>query len=499
MKTKTSGFRVATFLVALLPAASPALSQERAAENSEKPETVSASPDEPKEPEKPKPDPRVLYAPSLRPDRVILTLCADPATSIGVNWRTSSEVTDPVLQFVEAQPGPHLEQNAATVPAKSEALESNLGTAHYHSVVLDGLAPRTAYNYRVGDGTNWSEWFQFRTAARESEPFSFIYFGDAQNDVRDLWSRVIRESYRQDPRAAFLLHAGDLINRAENDHEWAEWFAAGGWLNGTVPSVAVPGNHEMHKIDDNHRRLSLHWRPQFTLPENGPPGLSETCYSIRYQDTLIVALNSNEHLDVQAEWLDELLSGHTARWVVCTFHHPVFSTGKDRDNAALRALWKPVLDKHRVDLVLQGHDHTYARSGLTTPAPEWTREANAAAGNPDPVMTTGTVYVVSVSGPKMYDLQRQTFMARQAEDTQLFQVIHVDGDKLAYEAFCADGSLYDAFTLTKREGQPNQLTEQVPDRPERLRPPKPPEETDSAREASARLSQPAVSGKNAGD
>jgi hypothetical protein len=114
-------------------------------------------------------------------------------------------------------------------------------------------------------------------------------------------------------------------------------------------------------------------------------------------------------------------------------------------------------------------------------------------------MTTGTVYVVSVSGPKMYDLQRQTFMARQAEDTQLFQVIHVDGDKLAYEAFCADGSLYDAFTLTKHEGQPNQLTEQVPDRPERLRTPKPPEETDSARKASARLSQPAVSGKNAGD
>jgi hypothetical protein len=37
------------------------------------------------------------------------------------------------------------------------------------------------YAYRVGDGTHWSEWFHARTAANEPEPFSYIYFGDAQN------------------------------------------------------------------------------------------------------------------------------------------------------------------------------------------------------------------------------------------------------------------------------------------------------------------------------
>jgi hypothetical protein len=62
-------------------------------------------------------------------------------------------------------------------------------------------------------------------------------------------------------------------------------------------------------------------------------------------------------------------------------------------------------------------------------------------------------------------------MTRHAEDTQLYQIIHVDGDKLHFEAFTVTGELYDAFTLTKQSGAKNMLTEEVPNTPERLRPP----------------------------
>lgn len=82
----------------------------------------------------------------------------------------------------------------------------------------------------------------------------------------------------------------------------------------------------------------------------------------------------------------------------------------------------------------------------------------------------GTVYVVSVSGPKMYAGGSQPFV-RRAEDTQLYQVISIDGDRLRYEARTARGILYDAFTLKKREGQVNELIDQVPDLPERRRVP----------------------------
>jgi hypothetical protein len=82
---------------------------------------------------------------------------------------------------------------------------------------------------------------------------------------------------------------------------------------------------------------------------------------------------------------------------------------------------------------------------------------------------SGTVYVVSVSGPKMYELGHRPFMRRAAEDTQLYQVITIDQDEIRYEARTATGRLYDAFTLRKRPSQPNELIEQVPDTPERRR------------------------------
>jgi 3',5'-cyclic AMP phosphodiesterase CpdA len=334
-------------------------------------------------------------------------------------------------------------------------------------VTFTGLKPATLYAYRVGDGERWSEWFQFRTASAGAEPFSFIYFGDAQNDVRSMWSRVIRSAYRDASRAAFMLHAGDLINTAEVDSEWGEWFGAGGWLNGMVPSIPVAGNHEQAKQADGTRSLSRHWRPQFTLPENGPAGLEESCYTLVYQGVRIVALNSNERHQEQAAWLDQLLTINREKWVICSFHHPMFSTGKDRDNRELRAVWKPVLDKHRVDLVLQGHDHTYGRTGLETPV----AGTNAASGENVRDTFTGTVYVVSVSGPKMYNLQRHPFMKRHAEDTQLYQIIHVNGDELGFEAYTATGELYDAFTLTKQTGSINKLQDRIPETPERLRPP----------------------------
>ena len=81
----------------------------------------------------------------------------------------------------------------------------------------------------------------------------------------------------------------------------------------------------------------------------------------------------------------------------------------------------------------------------------------------------GTVYVVSVSGPKMYPLDQRPIMRREAEDTQLYQIIHVEPDRLRYEARTATGRLYDAFSLAKRGRLANALVDHIPDTPERIR------------------------------
>lgn len=78
---------------------------------------------------------------------------------------------------------------------------------------------------------------------------------------------------------------------------------------------------------------------------------------------------------------------------------------------------------------------------------------------------TGTVYVVSVSGGKMYELKKNAWedyeaeRDRGAENTQLFQVIRIEGDKLSFESYTAVGELYDAFDLEKQADGTNKFIE----------------------------------------
>ncbi|MCK7531056.1 MAG: metallophosphoesterase [Marinilabiliales bacterium] len=62
----------------------------------------------------------------------------------------------------------------------------------------------------------------------------------------------------------------------------------------------------------------------------------------------------------------ELLKSNPCKWTIMTFHHPIFSTSARRDNKVIRELFKPLIDKYGVDMVLTGHDHTYAR-GIVMP------------------------------------------------------------------------------------------------------------------------------------
>ncbi len=407
--------------------------------------------------------PAEQHKPTVLPDRVILTWSGNPAYSQDVSWRTNEKVKQSFVEYAVATAGPYFVKNAMRLEAKTTPFKSNLGTYHRHTVQMKALSPETKYAYRVGDGENWSEWFHFVTASNQAKPYSFIYFGDAQNDLRSLWSRIIREAQADAPRAAFLLHAGDLVNSANSDAEWGEWFGGGHWLNAMMPSIATPGNHEYSKkeievdgVKKTEYTLSQHWQPTFAFPQNGPEGLKESVYWIDYQGTRIISLNSNEQEDIQAKWVVPVLKSNPNRWTIVTFHHPMYSSAQGRDNVGLRKKWKPIFDKYGVDLVLQGHDHSYARTGMSLP----TTAENISTGVR--LKDGPTVYVVSVSGPKQYDVGNRDFFERTASGAQLYQILHVNHDSLQFEARVANGELYDAFTLKKRDGQPNQLIEQKP-------------------------------------
>jgi hypothetical protein len=63
------------------------------------------------------------------------------------------------------------------------------------------------------------------------------------------------------------------------------------------------------------------------------------------------------------------------------------------------------------------------------------------------------VYVVTVSGPKMYEVNSRyaNLMVKMGGNVQLFQVISVDGNKLTYQSFTVADSLYDSFELVKAD------------------------------------------------
>ncbi|RNC89238.1 MAG: metallophosphoesterase [Allomuricauda sp.] len=395
--------------------------------------------------------------PSKDPDRIILTFNGDPATNRAVTWRTDNSVTKSVAQIAQATVNSGFEENIKSFDATTESFDlgqykgNSSFTVHYHSVVFTGLQPNTLYAYRVGDGESyWSEWIQFRTAKTNYAPTQFVYFGDAQNDVLAHWSRVIRMAYQTAPNAEFVIHAGDLINNAHRDMEWAEWYKAGGFIHSQWTAIPVVGNHEFwHLMDREGRRLSIQWRPQFTLPvaKDLPKELHETVYTVDFQDVRIIVLNSNDKLEEQTAYIETELKNSTAKWNIITCHHSIFSPAKGRDFQFARQNWKPILDKYNVDLVLNGHDHTYARGHVPI------RSADAVGDN-----DLGTVYVTSVSGPKQYPLDKEQMKSytidgykpdKTAEQTQFFQVITIDDNKLTYIAYNALGEEYDRAVIIK--------------------------------------------------
>ena len=170
-------------------------------------------------------------------------------------------------------------------------------------------------------------------------------------------------------------------------------------------------------------------------------------------------LSLGVHRDVG--WEQSMLKDNPNKWTIATYHHPIFSASRGRDNVELRSLWKPLFDKYKVDLALQGHDHTYTR-GRVQPY-----ETNIVDGE-NVKDETGTVYVVSVSGGKMYRVKAnwdeyegdsRALRDRIGNNKQLFQVISIDGDKLSYQSYTATGELFDAFDLIKNKNGRNTFIE----------------------------------------
>ncbi|WP_022927783.1 purple acid phosphatase family protein [Patulibacter americanus] len=391
--------------------------------------------------------------PSATPDRIALGLTTTPQHRQAITWRTDEAVKSGRAEAVPVGDGPTTTADADS--RTTVGFGTWTYTSRHHTAVLTGLRADTEYRYRVGDGDGerWSTWRRFRTARDDDpRPWSFLYFGDAQNDVLAKFAPVVRQAQATVPDAALAVHAGDLINNADQDHQWSEWFAATDGLSDTRPSVTTPGNHE-YSGDQLTRQYGAHF------PAGGTAGPMSSFYA-DHGGVRFVSVNANDKvpfLTGQQAFVRNALRDNPHRWAVVVAHQPVFSNSDGRDSSGVRLNWRSIYQEENVDLVLQGHDHTYGRGYVN------------ADRTGTPGVTTGPVYVVANAGPKYYDLapdDANDWTANDAtrvvgyDQTSTFQHIRVEKNRLVYRSYAAAkgpeadapgqlGDVVDAFTVTK--------------------------------------------------
>ena len=392
-------------------------------------------------------------------DHITLTWNLDPKTTQTIAWSTSSGAEAGVLQFLKTSAYKKGSwKKAATIKAEQELFKTNKEELSVHYATALSLLPGTSYTYRVGTENNWSEAATFSTQPENAASFKFLVFGDSQsglpkNPEYGPWKKTIHNAYAAHPDAAFFMNVGDLVEVGQDYAHWQNWYAAAKDVIDKIPSMSVPGNHETYDVpEENHSVMPLYFKKQLRLPSNGPEQLKGQVYSFEYGNAHIAVMDSQvdeEHpyvenmLELQAKWLDEDLAASKKSWNIVLFHKTPYYNKATRSNEQVKAVLTPVIDKHHVDLVINGHDHGYSR---TYPIYQ-----DAFVDSP----AKGTVYLVAGrSGNKYYtDLSPKVWDAffhdPQAEPN--YVTITVDANVLTINGYTQSGELIDTYSIDKQK------------------------------------------------
>ncbi len=373
------------------------------------------------------------------PDQVVLTWTGSPETTQTIRWRTAAGVTRGCAAFAPASAAAFAPAAAARVESVVTVLSSpdvaNDPLVHLHTVELRGLKPGETYAYAVGDGSpaGWTRPKTFTTAPARARSFSFLYLGDAQNGF-PTWGKLARSALKARPDAAFCLMAGDQVNRGAERDNWDAFLAQAATVFDRLTLAPAAGNHEYH---GGAPRL---YRRLFALRANGPdavaPGLA---YSFHYAGALFVVLDGNEGVAEQAPWLEQQLRDSPAAWKFVMCHQPAYAARPGRHYPGITVHWVPIFDRYHVDIVFQGHDHSYLR---THPM----RAGRRAASPRD-----GTIYLITLSGTKTYEQGSHDYTEVGFQGVPTWQVIDLDIEKkqLRYQSRDIDGNLRDEFIIQK--------------------------------------------------
>ena len=199
--------------------------------------------------------------------------------------------------------------------------------------------------------------------------FTFFAVGDTRSQPA-----VAQQNFASmvalDPSAIAVFNTGD-ITLDGNASQWADHIGAiekggqgkirtdlQGWDPASIRYLGAVGNHDVH-VADWLAQWNTHLPGQRVLGHNGADGV---WYAVTYQNALFVVLDSTQSISAQTTWLDQTLTQYAStKWKFLFWHYPVYPCSyKSPWDAGVA--WVRVAEKHKVDMVFNGHAHVYDRS-----------------------------------------------------------------------------------------------------------------------------------------
>jgi len=293
-----------------------------------------------------------------------------------------------------------------------------------HELRLVGLKPGGRYRYEVtGPGLEVTGG-TFNTIPDALVPFRFVLYGDTRGDAR-AHAAVMRAIAREG--ADFLVHTGDLVGDGRREDLWQQFFTIEREALRSAAWVPVVGNHELQSPS---REGIANFRRYVHSEEDSPR--PELDYTLRYGNVRLVLANAFDNWTSphMRAWLDGALGRMRAEgpddFVLVVLHWGMHSSGNHGENGALRrAGIADLLRRHRVDLVVAGHDHVYERGE-----------------------ERGLRYMVTGGGGAgLYAHTTRRAYARVFASEHHYVRVDVTRDALSFVALRPDGSILDRFSI----------------------------------------------------
>lgn len=308
------------------------------------------------------------------PEQVVCTPYGDLKTQVGFSWITSQNNSASMVDIVERKgPVPNFD-GAIRFTANDGAATEGDGkddTWRWHKIVATGLKPGTTYQYRVGDGTNWSDAGEFSTSPETmpAEGFTFLQVNDPQASLESsfyVWGYAMDQARETFLDHKFILCGGDHINEGFNTDQWEMFFDKAQTVIGKSVFAGTVGNHDVRQETYSQGDSLLPYRFNYLMQpetefEYGP------YYSFDYGNAHFMIINADALLlsdaETQIKWIKYDFAKNAKKWNIVMSHRSLYTNGPHYKETEIRNMLNELLnDVLGVDIIFGGHDHVYNRT-----------------------------------------------------------------------------------------------------------------------------------------